>query len=120
MKNWFLILPVALLVAYSQVVVKWWAANNTGSEELSTLGAFASFVSNPVVVSAYAAALLGSFAWLIVLTKLPLTLAFPVYIGVTFVMVMIGGSVFLSEAITLSKALAILLILIGIALGTKG
>ena len=120
MKNWLLILPVALLVAYSQVVVKWWTLNNSGVEKVDTVRALLAFVTDPMVISAYGAGLIGSFAWLVVLTRLPLSIAFPVYIGVTFILVVIGGSVFLAEAITPPKVCAILLILTGIAIGAKG
>ncbi len=75
------------------------------------------FLSDPVILSAYGAALLASFAWLYVVTKLPLTVAFPVYIGVTFAMVLLGGWFFLSEALTATKLVAVLLIFCGIVLG---
>ncbi len=75
------------------------------------------FFADPVIVSAYAAALFASFAWLYVITKLPLTVAFPVYIGVTFAMVLFGGWHFLSEPMSVTKIVAILLILSGIVLG---
>jgi multidrug transporter EmrE-like cation transporter len=75
------------------------------------------FVTDPVIISAYAAALIASFAWLFVITKLPLTVAFPVYIGVTFAMVLLGGWFFLSETLTATKLIAVLLIFSGIVLG---
>ncbi|TRU34417.1 MAG: hypothetical protein EWV78_13445 [Microcystis aeruginosa Ma_MB_F_20061100_S20D] len=117
MKTYLLILPIALLVTYSQLIVKW--RSNTvaqhSAQDLSTQ--FLKLLSDPVIISAYGAALLASFAWLYVVTKLPLTVAFPVYIGVTFFMVFIGGWFFLSEAITITKLIAVLLIFLGIVLG---
>lgn len=117
MRNYLLILPIALLVTYSQIMVKWradvvnhYAANTLASKLLN-------FASDPAILSAYAAALLASFAWLYVVTKLPLTIAFPVYIGVTFAMVLAGGWIFLAEAITPTKLIAIALILSGIIIG---
>jgi multidrug transporter EmrE-like cation transporter len=74
-------------------------------------------LGDPVILSAYAAALFASFAWLYVVTKLPLTVAFPIYIGVTFAMVLLGGWFFLSEALTPVKLVAVLLIFGGIVLG---
>jgi multidrug transporter EmrE-like cation transporter len=116
-KTYLLILPIALLVTYSQLIVKW--RSNTvaqhSAQDLSTQ--LFKLLSDPVIISAYGAALLASFAWLYVVTKLPLTVAFPVYIGVTFFMVFIGGWFFLSEAITITKLIAVLLIFLGIVLG---
>lgn len=77
------------------------------------------FLGDPVILSAYAAALFASFAWLYVVSKLPLVVAFPVYIGVTFAMVLLGGWFFLSETLTTTKLLAVLLIFAGIILGVS-
>ncbi len=117
MKNYLLILPIAVLVTYSQIIVKW---RSGATDQLATLSfsqGLVKFVTDPVILSAYAAALIASFAWLFVITKLPLTVAFPVYIGVTFAMVLLGGWFFLSETLTATKLIAVLLIFSGIVLG---
>ena len=75
------------------------------------------FLGDPVILSAYGAALFASFAWLYVVTKLPLTVAFPVYIGTTFVMVLLGGWWLLGENLSATKILAVGLILAGIVAG---
>lgn len=119
MKSYFLILPIALLVAYSQIIVKW-RANSV--DLLAKSGIFQQllgFVSDPVILSAYAAALIASFGWLFIVTKLPLTVAFPIYIGVTFAMVLLGGWLFLSEMLTTTKLIAIMMIFGGIVLGVS-
>jgi multidrug transporter EmrE-like cation transporter len=116
-KNYLLILPIAVLVTYSQIIVKW---RSGATDQLATLSfsqGLVKFVTDPVILSAYAAALIASFAWLFVITKLPLTVAFPVYIGVTFAMVLLGGWFFLSETLTATKLIAVLLIFSGIVLG---
>jgi len=115
MNSYLLILPVASLVAYSQLMVKWRAASlpAPGSLTAKLLTMFA----DPLILSAYAAALAASVAWLLVVTKLPLTIAFPVYIGVTFVMVVLGGHLILGEPLPITKIAAVALILSGIALG---
>lgn len=119
MRSYLLILPVALLVAYSQLMVKLRSASGSIVTDTTPLSRLLSFLSDPWVVSAYGSALIASFAWLFVVTKLPLTTAFPVYIGITFLMVLIGGWIFLAEAITITKVLAALLILAGVALGVR-
>jgi multidrug transporter EmrE-like cation transporter len=117
--KYLLILPIALLVTYSQLIVKW--RSNTAEQLGSSNFALhlLKFLMDPVILSAYVAALVASFAWLYVVTKLPLTVAFPIYIGVTFAMVMVGGSVFLSETFTTTKLIAVLLIMGGIILGVS-
>ena len=117
MKTYLLILPIALLVTYSQLIVKW-RSSTVGHQATQDFSKqLFKFLSDPVILSAYVAALLASFAWLYVVTKLPITVAFPVYIGVTFAMVLLGGWFFLSEALTATKLIAVLLIFGGIVLG---
>nr|WHW29466.1 hypothetical protein [uncultured bacterium] len=117
MKTYLLILPIALLVAYSQLIVKW-RSNSVEHTQTAGFGPhLLKFLTDPVILSAYCAALFASFAWLYVVTRLPLTVAFPAYIGVTFVMVLFGGWFFLAESMSAAKVVAVLMILAGIALG---
>lgn len=120
MKILYYTLPIAILVTYSQLIIKWRSQTITqpaGSADF--IHRLLTFLTDPIILSAYASALIASFAWLYVITKLPLTVAFPVYIGITFASVLCGGWFFLSETITLTKLLAVLLILVGIVLGVS-
>lgn len=117
MKTYLLILPIALLVTYSQLIVKW-RSNSVEHTQAASFGVhLLRLLTDPVILSAYGAALFASFAWLYVVTRLPLTVAFPAYIGVTFAMVLFGGWFFLAETMNTTKIVAALMILGGIALG---
>lgn len=111
-------IPVALLVAYSQIVVKWRAqlggvVQLDGSFFHKLMGYFA----DGYIISAYVAALLSSFIWLIVVSRIPLSIGFPVYIGITFLFVLLGSWLLLGESISFSRFLAAILILAGIIIG---
>lgn len=117
MKYYFLIIPIALLVTYSQLIVKWRTGAQGDLNNITLVSQLIKFCSDPIILSSYLAALFASFAWLFVITKLELTIAFPVYIGVTFLMVMLGSWYFLAEDLPPTKIIAAALILSGIALG---
>lgn len=118
MKIFLYTIPVALLVAYSQIVVKWRAKVNTDFlTAKNTIGKLIVYFSDFYILSAYAAALLSSFIWLIVIQRIPLSTGFPIYIGSTFLLVILGSWTLLGESISLIKVLASTLILIGIILG---
>jgi multidrug transporter EmrE-like cation transporter len=119
MKFYFLILPIALLVAYSQIIVKWRSGSILQPVTQSVIQKLINFLCDPVIISAYFSALIASFAWLYVITKLPLAVAFPIYIGFTFALVMLGGVIFLAEALTATKIIAVILIFSGIILGVS-
>ena len=121
MKVLLLIFPMALLVAYSQIVVKW-RMLNIGVVDMQNIPLWIrilKYLSDPFILSAYSAAFFASFVWLYIITKLPLVVAFPVYIGITFVLVVVGGWYFLSEAVTLMRLASVTLIITGIILGVK-
>lgn len=117
MKAYLLVLPVAFLVAYSQLSVKWRVAQDWGGAAPQTAKRLVQYLGDPYIISAYLAALFASFAWLFVITKLPLVTAFPIYIGVTFAFVMFGGWLILGEELSLAKVFAAALILTGIIIG---
>lgn len=115
MKNFLLIFPVAALVAYSQIIVKIKAP--VGALQGSIFERLFSYLTNYYILSAYLSALLASFAWLFVVTKMPLTVAFPAYIGITFLLVCFGGWFFLNEEFSAVRILAVLLVFAGVVLG---
>lgn len=117
MQIYLYVFPVACLVAYSQLVVKWRSSSILLNPQSSLIDKLIIYFSDPLIVSAYLAALLGSFAWLLVVTKLPLSIGFPIYIGVTFLLVILGSWLFLGEDISTIKLLAVFFIFIGVALG---
>lgn len=115
------VFPIALLVAYSQIVMKW-RMLGTEAAEIQNIHLFArllKYLSDPVIVSAYAAALLASFVWLYVNAKLTMIVALPIYIGVTFVLVVTWGWLFRSESITAMRLMSVFLILVGIVIGVR-
>jgi multidrug transporter EmrE-like cation transporter len=118
MKLLIYVIPVAFLVAYSQLVVKW---RSLFGGEISLDKDFPSklvgYFSDWYILSAYSAALLGSFLWLVVVSRIPLSIGFPIYIGVTFLMVIIGSWLFLGESLSTARLAAAGLILSGIVLG---
>lgn len=118
-KTYLLILPIALLVTFGQLLVKW-RAGSVGNVLVSSVPqSFAKFVADPVNLFAYAAGFVANLGWLYVVTKLPLTIAFPVYMGVTFTMVLLGGWLFLGETLSVAKIAAVLLIMGGIVLAVS-
>ncbi len=118
MKIFLLTIPVAILVAYSQLIVKWRTQVGLGTDSsANTIDKFINYFSDPYIISAFIAALLSSFIWLIVIQRIPLSTGFPIYIGSTFLLVLLGSWMLLGETISPVRLLAATLILAGIILG---
>ncbi len=117
MEKYILILPVSLLVVYSQLIMKLRASAISVPDNIVIFQRLTIYLQDPFIISAYSAALLGSFVWLYVVTKLSISVAFPVYIGLTFGLVILGGRFFLEETLTPLKLFSVFLIFTGILIG---
>lgn len=117
----FYILMVAVLVAYSQIVVKWRVSSPhfTESNVTSLIDKAWLYLSDPYILSGYVVALLSSFLWLFVISKIPLSIGFPIYIGITFLLVIFGSWLFIGEQLTALKLISALTIFVGIVIGAS-
>jgi multidrug transporter EmrE-like cation transporter len=116
------VLPTVLLVAYSQIIVKWRMGTLSAVIGASQSGIhkYIAYLFDPFILSAYVAGLIGSFVWLFTVSKLPLALAFPVYQGMTFFFVVTASAIVLNEPMTSPKLIGIAMILGGVIVGTRG
>ena len=110
-----------VLTVYAQLVIKWQVntALDLPVDTPDILLFIAGLLLNPWVVSAFFSAFLGAITWMLALTKLELSHAYP-FIGLTFVIILILSSVFFNETITNYKIIGICLMVLGIAVGSQG
>lgn len=124
MKIWhaysMVLLTIALTV-YGQFIIKWQVllAGPLPESLEDRLVFLARILINPWVISALFAALLASIAWIIAMTRLEISRAFPLT-ALTFVCVVIGGALLFKEPITPLKLVGVLLLVLGIVVGSQG
>lgn len=113
--------PTILLVVYSQLITKWRVQLLGGAAPTDDgrMGRAFAYLSDPYVLSAYAAALAGSIAWMFVVERYAISVAFPIYIGLTVMFVVVGGMLIFGEEISPMRILAIVFILVGVAIGIR-
>ena len=121
MKMLLAISPTILFIVYGQLIIKWRVESllATGDVAAGRLSRLSAYLTDPYIISAYLAALAGSVAWMFVVERYAVSLAFPLYIGLTIVMVAIGGAALFDEPMTATRAVSILLILAGVAVGSR-
>jgi multidrug transporter EmrE-like cation transporter len=104
-----------LLTVYGQFVIKWQVLRAGALPPGMGAGAryLALLLVNPWVLSGLAAAFAASLCWMVALTKLPLSQAYP-YTAASFVLVVIGGAWLFSEPLSVGKVLGAALIGIGV------
>lgn len=114
--------PTVFFAVYGQLITKWRVETMLGGMMGAPDGVsrLLFYLKDPYFVSAYLASFLASIAWIFVVEKYDISNAFPIYIGLTVLLVVMGGVLFLKEVMTIQRLAAILLIILGVAIGSKG
>lgn len=117
----FSVFMTVFLTVYGQVIIKW---------QINTLGKIpASFddkllflsriLMNPWILSGLSAAFAASLCWMLAMTRLELNYAYP-FVSLSFVLIVIAGSVFFNESITTWKIMGTVLIIAGVIVASRG
>lgn len=120
--SYFYVLLSVTLTVYSQIVNKW-QVTNAGTLPEAWIDKFfflGRLLLNPWILSTFVGAFVAGLAWLAALSKLPLSYAYPVFVSLTFVGVIVLSTILFREAMTLPKAIAMGLIIAGIIIGSQG
>jgi multidrug transporter EmrE-like cation transporter len=119
--SYFYILLTILLTVFGQLVIKWQVSKvgalPDGSAE--KVWFLLSLVLNPWVLTAFFAALLASVTWMAAMTKLELSHGYPL-MSLSFVLVVLLSAVFFNEPITTLKVVGVALVVVGVAVGSRG
>ena len=121
MKLLVAVLPTILLTAYSQLITKWRVAGlaATSAPSMSVSDRALGYLIDPFIISAYVFSLLSSIAWLFVVERHPVSMAFPVYVGVLFALVTVGSALWLKESISIQHVAGLVLILVGVVVVSR-
>ncbi len=106
---------------YGQLILKWRIAKFGPPPDafLEKLKFLISLLSDPIIISSFAAAFLAALAWMSVISKFELSHAYP-FMSLSFVFVLLLSGWLLSEPVTLQKALGVGLIVLGTVLSARG
>jgi multidrug transporter EmrE-like cation transporter len=116
MKLLVAVLPTILLTTYSQLVTKWRVATlaTDSAQTMRFSERTFDYLVDPFIISAYMFSLLSSVAWLFVVERHAVSIAFPVYVGAMFALVTIGSALWLKESVSVQHIAGLVLILAGV------
>lgn len=118
---WACVLVTIALTVYGQFVVKWQMLQAgvfpTGGSD--RIGFVVRLLLNPWILSAFAAAFLAALAWMLAMTRLPLSQAYPLT-ALVFVCVVIGGGLVFAEPLNAWRVAGVALIVLGLVVGSRG
>jgi len=109
------------LTVFGQVVIKW-KVLEAGAFPPDTHGKLVflgKLLVDPWVVLALAAAFGAAVSWMAAMTRLELSHAYP-FMSLAFVLVLVSSAVFFHEPVTTPKIVGLVLISIGIVVGSQG
>ena len=115
------IAATVLLTVYGQLVVKWQVgkASGHGGDPADRAAFLLGLLTNPWVLSAFAAAFCAALCWMLAMVKLDLSHAYP-FVAVSFVLVLFLSALLFSEPLSWLKVIGTLLIVAGVAIGSQG
>jgi len=113
---WTLVAATVLLTAVGQILIKWQASKASAAATngpLSDLLRGLQLLLNPWVLAGLLAAFLASACWMVAMTRLELSEAYP-FTALNFVLILLAGHYLFSEPVTWGRLLGTLLIIAGV------
>lgn len=118
---WLMVAATVLLTSYGQLVIKWQAtsyqATNLGW--LGKLPVVFQLLLQPWVISAFVAAFGASLCWMLAVSRLELSRAYP-FMALNFLIVCIAAVPLFGEVFTLSKAIGLATVIVGLIIISQG
>ena len=109
-----------LLTVYGQLVLKWQASLVVGKQAaVGNLQYVISMLLNPWVISGLVAAFCASVCWMLAVSRLELSKAYPM-MAINFVLVALIAEPLFGEAFSLHKSLGLTLIVLGLVISGQG
>lgn len=118
---WLMVAATVLLTSYGQLVIKWQAtsyqATNLGW--LGKLPVVFQLLLQPWVISAFVAAFGASLCWMLAVSRLELSRAYP-FMALNFLIVCVAAVPLFGEVFTLSKAIGLATVIVGLIIISQG
>jgi drug/metabolite transporter (DMT)-like permease len=110
-----------LFTVYGQLILKWRISfYGALPEPLSSKILFLlRLIVDPYILSGFISAFLASLCWMAAMTKFSLNHAYP-FMGLNFVFVLLLSGFLFHETINALKVIGIILVVIGIIIGSQG
>jgi drug/metabolite transporter (DMT)-like permease len=106
------------LTAYGQLILKARALTHASGAELGRLHYLGAMLTDVLVLSSMAAALLAGLCWMLAVERTDLGLAYP-FMALSFVIVPVGAYLLFGEPLSFTRLIGITLIVLGVAISAS-
>jgi len=117
---WLYVAATVSLTVYGQIVVKWRVSRrgHLPADLHGKLTFLAGLILDPWVLSALLGAFVAALSWMLAISQLELSRAYP-FVGLSFALVLIFSTVLFGEALTAAKIAGVALVIAGIVVGAS-
>lgn len=118
---WLMVAATILLTTYGQLVIKWQVMIERAAPHplLEGFPPLVQLLFRPWIVSALAAAFLASLCWMLAMSRLELSRAYP-FMALNFLLVGLLAVPLFGEALTRPKIIGLLFVVIGLVITSRG
>lgn len=115
--SWFMVAMTIVLTCYGQLVIKWqvnaFAASTDGP--LSRLPPLMQLLLQPWIISAFVAAFGASLCWMLAVSRLELSKAYP-FMALNFLIVCLIAVPLFGESLSATKAVGLFTVVVGLVI----
>lgn len=115
--SWLMVALTILLTCYGQLVIKWQVSTfkTSTSGLLSHLPRLAQLLLQPWIISSFVAAFGASLCWMLAVSRLELSKAYP-FMALNFLIVCLIAVPLFGESFSATKAIGLLTVVVGLVI----
>ncbi|MEN5356182.1 hypothetical protein [Stenotrophomonas sepilia] len=118
---WLMVAMTVILTSYGQLIIKWQAAlfEPASNGLLAKLPSVIQLLLKPWVLSAFVAAFGASLCWMLAVSRLELSKAYP-FMALNFILVCVMAVPLFGESFGIAKALGLATVVVGLLILSQG
>ena len=118
---WLMVAATILFTTYGQLILKWQVTTPAAApfRFMESWPPLLLLLLRPWVISAFVAAFLASLCWMMAISRLPLSKAYP-FMAINFLLVGLLAIPLFGEALTRPKIVGLVVVVVGLSILSKG
>ena len=117
--SWGMVLAYILFNSFGALIIKY-KINEMGTIQLGSfrfvIKYFYELVKSPLIICGIFSIFISAFVWMVALSRLQISIAYPVAVGLNFIVVVTVALIFFKEHLSVEKIIGIVLIFISVFL----
>lgn len=117
--SWGMVLAYIVFNSFGALIIKY-KINEMGTIQLSSfrfvIKYFYELIKSPLIICGIFSIFISAFVWMVALSRLQISIAYPVAVGLNFIVVVTVALIFFKEHLSAEKIIGIVLIFISVFL----